>query len=56
MQGFNLTTQQTTWITRFSLATTTTQLIRWGTAGLAFSSMTGGQSNVTLISGPVVSR
>jgi hypothetical protein len=60
LQGFNLSTRQSTWITRFPSANPRGgRLIRWGTNGLAFmGAAVPGTPNVslTLISGSVVSR
>jgi trimeric autotransporter adhesin len=57
IEGFNLTTQQPTWIARFpSPQVMPFPLLRWGSNGLAFVTFTGGASYLTLISGGVVSR
>jgi len=57
IEGFNLMTQQPTWIARFaSPQILTTPLLRWGSNGLAFVTSSGGTSSLTLISGSIVSR
>jgi hypothetical protein len=58
LEGFNLTTQNPTWITRFPSANPLGgRMLRWGTNGLAFvGAAVAGTPTVTLISGSVVSR
>jgi hypothetical protein len=57
LQGFNLSTQQLTWLARFPAANPEGgRLLRWGANGLAFRGGNGGAPNVTLISGSVVGR
>lgn len=54
VEGFNLTTQQPTWITRFPGGAG--PVIRWGTNGLAFTTSSLPNYTVVLIQGSVVAR
>jgi hypothetical protein len=57
IQGFNLSTQQLTWLARFPAANPEGgRLLRWGTNGLAFPGGNIAAPKLTLISGSVVSR
>jgi hypothetical protein len=56
VEGFNLTTQQPTWITRFAAPQGGGPMVRWGTNGLAFPENTADNFQIVLINGPVVSR
>ena len=57
LQGFNLTTQAPTWVTRFPASNPVGgRMIRWGTNGLAFVGGNAAAPNITLISGSVISR
>ncbi len=55
LQGFNLTTRESIWLARVPPGQG--PIIRWGTNGLAYvGSFPGAVNNVTLISGPIVTR
>lgn len=57
LEGFNLTTQSPTWITRFPAANPLGgRMIRWGANGLAFVGGNAASPNITLISGSAISR
>jgi hypothetical protein len=57
IQGFNLSTQQLTWLARFPAANPEGgRLLRWGTNGIAFPGGNVGAPKLTLISGSVVGR
>ena len=56
LQGFNLTTQAPTWITRIPSAQPASSVVRWGSNGLAFVTSSQGTYTLNLLSGSVVSR
>jgi hypothetical protein len=56
LQGFNLTTQAPTWITRFPSDQIGSTIVRWGSNGLAFVTNSQGVYSLNLLSGSVVAR
>jgi hypothetical protein len=57
LEGFDLTTQAPTWVTRFPSSNPVGgRMIRWGTDGIAFIGGNIAAPTITLISGSVISR